>query len=105
MPFAINFMFNKLKQFKDLRTQAKQMQKQMEEETLEKSKDGIKIKINGANEILELDISDELMKDKAKLVRAIKDTFADTIKDMQRTMAKKMLGKDINFDALKKLGL
>jgi len=48
-------MFNKLKQFKDLRDQAKKIQKQMEDEILEVAKDGIRIKINGANEILELD--------------------------------------------------
>ena len=98
-------MFNKLKQFKDLRSQAKKMQKQMEEEILEKSKDGLSIKINGSNEILELDIADELMGDKEKLVKVIKNLFKDAVGDMQRKMAKKMMGSDINFDALKKLGV
>jgi DNA-binding protein YbaB len=98
-------MFNKLKQFKDLRSQAKNMQRQMQEEILEKSKDGVRIKINGANEILELDINDELMGNKEKLIKTIKNLFKDSLKDMQKKMAKKMMGSDIDFDALKKLGV
>jgi len=98
-------MFNKLKQFKELRTQAKQMQKQMDEEILEKTKDGLRIKINGANEILELEIGDELMSDKSKLAKVIKNVFGETMREMQKKMAKKMLGQNINFDALKKMGM
>ncbi|MFH1712869.1 MAG: YbaB/EbfC family nucleoid-associated protein [Candidatus Jacksonbacteria bacterium] len=99
-------MFNKLKQFKDLRSQAKQMQKQMEQETLEKSKDGVRIKINGSNEILEMDIVDDLMSDKEKLIRIIKELFKDAVKSMQKKMALKMMkGGKIDFDALKKMGM
>lgn len=99
-------MFNKLKQFKDLRSQAKQMQKQMEEETLEKSKDGVRIKINGSNEILEMEIADHLMGDKEKLIRVIKELFQDAVKSMQKKMAMKMMkGGKIDFDALKKMGI
>ena len=81
------------------------MQKQMEEETLQYEKDGVSVKINGANEILELSIRDDVLANKEKLVKAIKNSFNDAVKSMQRTMAKKMMGSDINFDALKKLGL
>lgn len=98
-------MFNKLKQFKDLRSQAKKMQKKMEEEILEKEKNGVRIKINGSNEILELDIDQEAMDDRNKLAKTIKEVFKDAMKEMQRRMAKKMLGKDIDFDALKNLGM
>ncbi|HCA66705.1 MAG: hypothetical protein A2249_01360 [Candidatus Jacksonbacteria bacterium RIFOXYA2_FULL_44_7] len=98
-------MFNKLKQFKDLRDQAKKIQKQMEDEILEVAKDGIRIKINGANEILELDIEDRLLKEKERLILAIKKVFKDAVHEVQKKMAKRMMGSDINFDALKKLGL
>jgi len=98
-------MFNKLKQFKNLRSQAKNMQKKMEAESLEVEKGGIKITINGANEILELEIADELLKDKEKLVNTIKSVFKDAVSKMQRQIAKKMLRKGkIDFDALKKIG-
>lgn len=98
-------MFNKLKQFKDLRSQAKQIQNQMEEEVLEVSKDGITIKLNGANEILDMRIDDKLLQDKDLLIKIIKNTFKEAMRDMQKRMAKKMMGSNINFDALKKLGL
>lgn len=81
------------------------MQKTMEAETLEKENNGLRVKINGSNELLELDISDELIKDKQRLISTIKDTLKDATKDMQRRMAKKMMGQDIDFDALKKLGM
>lgn len=98
-------MFNKLKQFKELRSQAKQIQQQMEQETLEVSKDGITLKINGSNEILDMDIDGTLLQNKDKLVKNIKNVFKDAVHDMQKRMAKKMLGSNINFDALKKLGM
>ncbi len=98
-------MFNKLKQFKDLRDQAKKIQKQMEDEILEVTKDGIRIKMNGANEILELDIEDRLLKEKERLISTIKKVFKDAVHEVQKKMAKRMMGSDINFDALKKLGL
>lgn len=98
-------MFNKLKQFKELRDQAKKVQNQMQEERLSISKDGIHLTINGGNEILELDIDNSLLSDKNKLVNAIKKVFKEAVHDMQKKMAKKMIGSDINFDALKKLGL
>ena len=98
-------MFSKLKQFKDLRSQAKKLQKRMEEETLEHSCDGVSITINGANEILSLGINDDLLKDKQKLIAALKRALKEAMHDMQKRMAKKMMGSDIDFDALKKLGM
>ena len=69
------------------------------------SKDGITIKINGANEILDMQIEDKLLQDKDRLIKIIKNTFKEAMRDMQKRMAKKMMGSNINFDALKKLGL
>ena len=97
-------MFNKLKQFKELRDQAKKVQNQLQEERLSVSKDGISLTINGANEILELDIDNGLLQDKDRLIKTIKKVFKDAMHDMQKKTAKKMIGSDINFDALKKLG-
>ena len=98
-------MFNKLKQFKDLRSQAKKMQKQMEEEKLEHTEGGVSLTINGSNEILSLEIADDLLKDKDRLISTIKRAFKDAMHTMQKRMAKKMMGSDIDFDAFKKLGM
>jgi len=39
------------------------------------------------------------------LILAIKKVFKDAVHEVQKKMAKRMMGSDINFDALKKLGL
>lgn len=85
-------MFEKLKQFKDLRDQAKQMQGALAKETAEGSAAWGKLKItmNGNMEILNLTIDDELMASKEKLADAVKDAHKDAMKNVQKIMAKKM---------------
>ncbi|MCK5491138.1 MAG: YbaB/EbfC family nucleoid-associated protein, partial [Candidatus Pacebacteria bacterium] len=53
-------MFNKLKQFKDLRSQAKTMQDALSGESVTIEKKGIKIVMNGNMEITELNIPESL---------------------------------------------
>ncbi|MFH0856530.1 MAG: YbaB/EbfC family nucleoid-associated protein [bacterium] len=97
-------MFEKLKQFKDLRDQAKQMQNTLAKETAEGSAAWGKVKItmNGNMEITKLEIDDELMSDKEKLTDAIKDAHKDVMKNVQKIMAKKMqeMGGLGNFPGL-----
>jgi len=85
-------MFNKLKQFKDLRDQAKQMQNALSTESAEGSGAWGKVKItmNGNMEITKIDIDDELMGNKEKLASAIKDAHKEAMKRVQKIMAKKM---------------
>ena len=45
-------MFNKLKQFKDLRDQAKTMQSALATEKVKKKKNGVVIEMNGNMEVL-----------------------------------------------------
>ena len=56
-------MFNKLKQFKDLRDQAKQMKDALAQEEAEGSAEWgkVKIKINGNQEVLSVNIDPELL--------------------------------------------
>jgi DNA-binding protein YbaB len=81
-------MFNKLKNVKDLRSQAKQMQSNLAEETIIVEKGGIKININGNMEILSISVNQELAKDSLEglLVEAINEA----IKKAQKIMAKKI---------------
>lgn len=87
-------MFNKLKQFKDLRNQAKQMQNMLGQESAEGSADWgkVKIKINGNQEVLSVQIDPELLAPdkKEKLESAVKEATNDAIKKVQRIMAEKM---------------
>ncbi|MCF7860034.1 YbaB/EbfC family nucleoid-associated protein [Patescibacteria group bacterium] len=81
-------MFNKLKQFKDLRSQAKTMQSALAEESVTEEKNGVKLVLNGNLEIMELKLNPELSLDSQ--ASALKSCFNDAIKKAQRLMAKKM---------------
>jgi hypothetical protein len=87
-------MFNKLKQFKDLREQAKTMQSALAEEsvTIKESGDNIILTMNGNLNITGLAIDDSLLtpNNKEKLQNGIKEAHEKALKKMQRTMAMKM---------------
>jgi len=80
-------MFNKLKQIKDLRQQAKTLQNTLSAEKITVEKHGVKMVINGNLEVIELNIAD---KNQNNLENALKDCFNDGIKQVQKIMAKKM---------------
>ncbi len=81
-------MFNKLKQYKDLRGQAKQMQSALAEESAAVEKNGIKIVMNGNMEVIELTISPQLSYD--QIADTLRGCINEVIKKVQRLMAEKM---------------
>lgn len=81
-------MFNKLKQFKDLRNQAKTLQNALAQETVEYEKNGIKITMNGNMEITQLSINAEFSKE--KLENILTEVINESIKRAQKVMAKKV---------------
>ncbi|MCF7820467.1 MAG: YbaB/EbfC family nucleoid-associated protein [Candidatus Pacebacteria bacterium] len=81
-------MFNKLKQFKDLRSQAKTMQKALADERVNEEKNGVKVTLNGNLEIEEIKLNSELSQEASE--KAVKDCINDAIKKAQKLMAKKM---------------
>ena len=81
-------MFNKLKQVKDLRSQAKTMQNALADEIITLEKNKVIIKMNGNMEIKEININSDLNKE--NLEKTLKNLFNDAIKKTQRVMAKKM---------------
>ncbi len=87
-------MFNKLKQFKDLRDSAKKIQGAMSEEsaTVHEAGDKIVMTLNGNMEMTALAIDDELLNPqmKEKLQKGIKDAHSNAMKKIQRIMASKM---------------
>ncbi len=93
-------MFNKLKQIKDLRDQAKTMQKVLADVMVVGQGKGVMITMDGNQQVLAVQIEDGL--EKAKIEQGVKEAFADAVKKMQKEMASKM--KDLGgFDALKNL--
>ncbi len=87
-------MFNKLKQFKDLRDQAKHLQDALAQEQVTASAAGGKVQItmDGNLTILNITIDPEMLSPdkKEKLESALKEAHADVLKSMQRKMALKM---------------
>lgn len=87
-------MFTKLKQFKDLRDQAKDLQEKLSAEsvTVQAAGDKIVMTMDGNLKITGLAIDDELMSldKKNKLIDGMKDAHSEALKKMQRIMAMKM---------------
>lgn len=85
-------MFNKLKQFKDLRDQAKTLQDELAKETISVSSNGVELTMNGNLEVSKVSVNDDLMNvsKKSKLEKAFIDAHKDALKKMQRVMAMKM---------------
>jgi DNA-binding protein YbaB len=81
-------MFSKLKQFKDLRSQAKTMQNALSQETITEEKNGIKVVLNGNMEVTTLILNESLPKNSQEEI--LKDCFNDAVKRAQRLMAKKL---------------
>lgn len=81
-------MFNKLKQFKDLKTQAKTMQDALATERVSEEKGGVTITMNGNMEVLSVAIESGLTKE--VIETSVKNAVNETIKKAQRLMAKKL---------------
>ena len=75
-----------------LRSEAKKMQEQMKQvmATGESKKGLIKVTLNGAQELVDININDELFTDKVELKKHMKDAFSDAQKKIQKEMAKGM---------------
>jgi hypothetical protein len=85
-------MFNKIKNVQNLRSQAKQLQELLANESAEGTAGWgkVKVTINGNQEIQTVSIDPELMNDKSKLEGLIKEAVNDAIKKIQRAAAMKM---------------
>lgn len=100
-------MFNKIKAIKNLRDQAKAMQNTLEEVIAEGegARGALKLRLNGNQRVLGVDIDDALMADKARLVSALQEAFADAAKKLQKELAGKVKDLGGMQEALKQLGM
>ena len=80
-------MFNKLKQFKEMRSQAKTLQSALADEQVNGEKSGVKLTINGNMEVVKLELGSASTADLQKI---LPNLFNDTIKKAQRLMAEKI---------------
>ncbi len=98
-------MFNKLKQFKEMRDQGKQMKAMMDAIVVVGGgmSNTVMITMNGSHEVLGVEVQEG--KDKATLERAIKDAISDANKKLQQEMMKVMQAQGGTMEALKNLGI
>ncbi len=92
-------MFEKLKQIKDLRSQAKTMQNALSGESVTVDRNGVSITINGNLEITALSIAENL--NPAQSASLIKELLNDAVKKVQKIIAQKMQ----DMGGLKNFGL
>jgi len=102
-------MFNKLKQYKDLRSQAKQVQNTLAEEKVEATalSGRLKMEMDGNQKVLSVNIDEELLTPdkKEKLQDGIKDLFDNAHSAVQKKMMQKMRSGEINMPDMSSLGM
>jgi nucleoid-associated protein EbfC len=93
-------MFTKLKQFKDIRDKAKEIQNALSQERVEGSAGWGKVKVSmdGNQRVLDVVIDPSLLTDAKALTTHVKDAVNDAIQKVQKTMASKL--KDLGGDDL-----
>lgn len=83
-------MFNKLKQFNDLKNQAKALQDELSKESITVSSGGVEITMDGNLTLQHVVIDEKILGDGKKIEKGMVDAHADALKKMQRKMAMKM---------------
>jgi len=78
-----------IKNLYDLQKNAREMQKTLANESVEVEEHGIKILMNGNQEILSIEMNSELSKEDAE--KYLKEAFNAAIKKVQQRMAQKMI--------------
>lgn len=100
-------MFQKLKQYKDLRDQSKKMKSTLEKETIHADAAGGKIAVvmDGNQTILSIDIDESLMAPqyKSTVEKGVKEAIESAMKKLQRMMLEKMKSGEIQMPDLTKL--
>lgn len=99
-------MFSKIKAVKGLHDQAKKMQALLSDISVtgEAAWSKAKVRMDGNQKVLDVEIADELMGDKAKLQETIKEAVNDAVKKLQTEVAKKMRDNG-GLDMLKNMGI
>lgn len=97
-------VFSRLKQFKELRSKAKQIQEKLSQETIhvEGAKGKIHLIMDGNQKVLSLDIDPELLdpQNKKSLEEDLKKLYNEAIKKVQRIMAQKVQKGEIELPKL-----
>lgn len=101
-------MFQKLKQYKDLRDQAKSAQSILAEVTVHADAYGGKVGVvlDGNQKIVSLDIDESVLapENKKKIEDGVKDAVEKAMKKLQMEMIKKMRSGELEMPDLSQMG-
>lgn len=86
-------MFEKAKDLYKLQKQAREIKKKLNNTHIEAEQEGVKVVINGEQEIIEVTISEEALQDSKKLGKTLVATLNKAIKKSQQIGAEMM--KDV----------
>lgn len=81
-------MFNKIKAIKDIRSQAKVLEKALEAVQVTGESRGLSLTLNGKQELVRVHIPDELERD--RIADAFKEAFSRAIHDLQKEVQRVM---------------
>lgn len=100
-------MFQKLKQYKDLRDTAKQAQSVLEQETVHADAAGGKIGVvmDGNQKIISIDIDESLLspENKEKVENGVKEAIENAMKKLQRIMMQKVKSGELEMPDISKI--
>ncbi len=89
-------MFDKAKDLYKLQKQAKKIKKELSNTHIESELEGVKVIVNGEQEVIKIEISEEAMADRGKLQTNLEKAVNKAIKKSQQVGAEMM--KDIMGD-------
>ncbi len=81
-------MFNKIKALKDVRSQAKVLEKALEGVSSTGSSRGLEVTMNGKQEITNVSIPEGM--EREDIEKHVKEAFSDAVKDIQKKVQKVM---------------
>ena len=87
-------MFDKAKDLYKLQKQAKNIKKQLKNTHIEAEQNGVKVIINGEQQIIKVEISDEGLSNKATLEKSLEECFNKAVKKSQQ------IGADLMKDVM-----
>lgn len=95
-------MFEKAKDMYKMQKEARRIKKQLANTHIEAEHEGVKVVINGEQEVVEIEINDEALQDKKKLEKNLLQAFNKAIKKSQQVgaeMMKEVMG-DLNLPGM-----
>lgn len=97
-------MFEKIKQLKNLRDQAKQLKETMDQEVInaQAASGKVNITMNGSQEILDIQIDPEFLNPgkKEELEKALKEAFSEANNKIRHLMASRLQSTGFNLPGL-----